>query len=75
MRMQTLKGRTSADVKNFVQQHVEPGSTIITDGLTSYCCLADEGYAHKPMRKPDVGEITTQTRTTCCHESTVPFHW
>ncbi len=55
MRRQTLKGRTSADVKNFVQQHVEPGSTIITDGLTSYCCLADEGYAHKPMRKPDVG--------------------
>ena len=55
MRRQTLKGRTSADVKNFVQQHVEPGSTIIPDGLTSYCCLADEGYAHKPMRKPDVG--------------------
>ncbi len=53
MRMQKLKGRTSADVKNFVQQHVEPGSTIITDGLTSYCCLADEGYEHNPMRKPD----------------------
>ena len=55
MRMQPLKGRTSADVKHVVQQHVEPGRTSITDGLTSYCGLADEGYVHKPMRQSDVG--------------------
>ena len=54
IRMQKLKGRTSADLKNFVQQHVDPGSTLMTDGLKSYCCLADEGYEHKPMRKPYV---------------------
>lgn len=28
----------------------------MTDGLKSYCCLADEGYEHKPMRKPYFGE-------------------
>lgn len=52
IRMQRLKGRRSADVKNFVQQDVDPGSRILTDGLKSYYCLADEGYEHTPMRKP-----------------------
>lgn len=56
MRMQTLNSRSSSDVKGFIKHHVSPGSTIVTDGLSSYCCIVNEGYQHKPMKKPYGGE-------------------
>ena len=56
MRMQKLNSRSSRDVKGFIKHHVSPGSTIGTDGLSSYCCIVKEGYQHKPMKKPYCGE-------------------
>lgn len=65
VRIQKLKGRSSEDVKKFIQEHVSPGSTIVTDGLKSYCCVEEIGYLHKPMKKlyfwedqnPDADEL------------------
>lgn len=49
-RLQTMGGRTRANIQSFVQQHVNPGSMIRTDDFPNYCCLADAGYEHQPMR-------------------------
>lgn len=56
MRMQKLNGRSSSDVKGFIKHHVSPGSTIVTDGLSSYCWIVEAGYQHKPMKKPYCGD-------------------
>jgi len=50
--MQKLAGRSSEDVKAFIQSNISPGSVIITDGLESYCCIESVGYTHRPMKKP-----------------------
>jgi len=55
MRRQTLTGRSSRDVKGFSNHQVSPGRTIVTDGLSRYCCIVKEGYQHKPMKKPSCG--------------------
>ena len=46
-----IRLRHIADTKRttlhaFIAQAIEPGSTVVTDGLASYCGM--EGYVHKP---------------------------
>ena len=50
--MQQIENRSGPVLQNFVKRHIAPGSTIITDGLKSYCGVEEAGYKHKPMRKP-----------------------
>lgn len=52
IRMQKVADRSGPVLQSFVEQHISSGSTIITDGLNSYCGVAEKGYQHKPMRKP-----------------------
>jgi transposase-like protein/Zn ribbon nucleic-acid-binding protein len=52
IRLQKISDRSGQVLQKFVEQHVAPGSTIVTDGLKSYCGVEDAGYIHKPMKKP-----------------------
>lgn len=52
IRLQKIKDRSGPVLQKFVEQHLAPGSTVVTDGLKSYCGVESLGYKHKPMRKP-----------------------
>lgn len=52
IRLQKIPDRSGPVLQRFVEQHVTPGSTLVTDGLKSYCGVEERGYVHKPMRKP-----------------------
>ena len=46
-RMATLADASAESLDAFVQDHVEPGATVITDGWTGYQGLAGLGYEHE----------------------------
>ena len=52
IRMQKIKDRSGPILQSFVERHIAPDSTIVTDGLKSYCGVEEKGYRHKPLRKP-----------------------
>lgn len=52
IRLEKIEDRSGPVLQAFVQRHIEPGSTIVTDGLKSYCGVESLGYQHKPMKKP-----------------------
>lgn len=47
-RMGPLVDGSAATLHAFVQAHVEPGATVITDGWASYGGLGALGYVHEP---------------------------
>ena len=47
IRLARIADSTSGSVLPFVEQSVEEGATVITDGLQSYACLNLLGYTHK----------------------------
>ena len=47
-RMAPLADASSESLHAFVKDHVEPGSTVITDGWAGYQGLAGLGYVHDP---------------------------
>lgn len=47
-RMAPLSDASSASLHSFVTDHVEPGSTVITDGWQGYQGLSRRGYCHEP---------------------------
>ena len=47
-RMAILGDGSAASLHPFVAAHVEPGSTVITDGWSSYRGLNNLGYTHEP---------------------------
>lgn len=47
-RMQVITDTTAATLRAFLSAHVEPGSVVITDGLSSYPSACGEAYAHRP---------------------------
>jgi len=63
-RMAILHDGSAASLHAFVTDHVEPGSTVITDGWTGYQGLDKLGYRHQPRsqraargRGEDPGEL------------------
>jgi transposase-like protein/Zn ribbon nucleic-acid-binding protein len=52
IRMERIANRSSKELLKFIQNNIEKGSVIVTDGLTSYDAVKENGYQHKPMRKP-----------------------
>lgn len=52
IRLQKISDRSGPVLQGFVERHIKPGSTVVTDGLNSYCGVEKRGYIHKPMRKP-----------------------
>jgi transposase-like protein len=45
-RMAPLADFSSATLVSFVSENVEPGATVITDGLNAYSALPGHGYVH-----------------------------
>src|SRR5881392_1584899 len=45
-RMAPLADFSSATLVSFIKDNVEPGATVITDGLNAYRALPGHGYAH-----------------------------
>ena len=45
-RLQIIPNAETETLKTFIQQHIKPGSTIYTDGLTSYPGAAKDEYIH-----------------------------
>ena len=43
-------------VESFVRDHVEPGATVVTDGLSVYDKLDDAGFNHRPHVVTTCGE-------------------
>ena len=52
IRLQKISNRSGPVLQGFVERHIKSGSTVVTDGLNSYCGIEKRGYIHKPMRKP-----------------------
>lgn len=52
IRMAPISNVTAATLHSFIMDHIEPGSTIVTDGLNSYPGIKEKGYHHKPLRPP-----------------------
>lgn len=48
IRLQRLPDASGVSLVGFVQQVVEPGAAIVTDGWTAYPGLARHGYRHQP---------------------------
>jgi transposase-like protein len=47
-RLKVIPNAQSSTLRSFLLEHVEPGSTLITDGLSSSPGAAGVDYAHKP---------------------------
>lgn len=56
IRMAPISNVTASTLHSFIMAHIEPGSTIVTDGLNSYPGIKQKGYDHKPLRPPYVWE-------------------
>jgi len=56
IRMKHIVAATAKNLHSFIQENIEPGSTIITDQLNCYVEIKKKGYIHKPMRKPSFWE-------------------
>jgi len=47
---QVLESVDGESIKAFAKQAVQPGATILTDGLNIYRPLGESGYAHQPKK-------------------------
>lgn len=50
VRLSKIPDASGESLKNFIEQNVEPASTIVTDGWPSYSGLNKMGYDHKIQR-------------------------
>ena len=46
IRMKVVHDASKESLQGFVKEHVQAGSTVITDGWSSYASLSQEGYQH-----------------------------
>jgi transposase-like protein len=47
VRLRRIADASASELTSFVQDFVEPGSVVLTDGWPSYAQLSKKGYAHK----------------------------
>lgn len=47
IRMKRIPDSSAKSLEGFIQESVEPGSTVVTDGLPSYLGLSKAGYKHR----------------------------
>jgi len=52
IRMEKITDRSGPVLQGFVAKYIHPGSTVVTDGLNSYCGVTKQGSIHKPMKNP-----------------------
>jgi transposase-like protein/Zn ribbon nucleic-acid-binding protein len=46
VRMQVVPDASKKSLQSFIKENVEPGSTVITDGWSSYNSINESGYTH-----------------------------
>lgn len=56
VRMKVVPDATKKSLQGFIKENVEMGSTVITDGWSSYASLGKEGYAHVIPKKFEVAD-------------------
>ncbi len=54
--MKVVPDATKESLQGFIKENVEMGSTVITDGWSSYASLGKEGYAHVIPKKFEVAD-------------------
>ena len=54
IRLRSVPDASAPQLERAVQEAVEPGSVVHTDGLRSYSRLAERGYHHEVIRKETV---------------------
>jgi transposase-like protein len=61
-RLRVVNSATLENITGFIKDHVEPGSTVITDGWKSYAGLKDNGYLHQIGKAIDDQEALRQVQ-------------
>ena len=59
IRLQRIPNASGASLGGFVQQVVDPGAVVITDGWTAYPGLADRGSTHRPRMVSGSGQTAS----------------
>jgi transposase-like protein len=62
----------AATIIPFLTQHIEPGSTIYTDGLKSFAGLTEAGFKHVARTQPLRSELR-KVRSPSSHLQTGPL--
>lgn len=74
-----VQDRTEATLVEIILKHVEPGSTVLTDGWSSYLNLNKEGFKHftvnhkKTFKQVYVNELTNDRMVV--HTNTIEGAW
>jgi len=55
-RLGVIPNAQSATLKTWLEANIEPGSTLVTDGLLSYGSAAAENYVHEPFNVKASGQ-------------------
>lgn len=58
IRMQVIKDASASELHGFIENAIEPGSTIITDGWVSYSGIEEKGYSHRILAQKDSVDST-----------------
>ena len=60
-KMEVVPSLTKETAGQFAVKHVEPSSTIITDGLNIYTVVAESGYEHQYVVTSENKEVALET--------------
>jgi transposase-like protein len=66
VRMKVIQDASKKSLQGFIKENVEPGSTVITDGWSSYASISESGYMQVEFRE----SLKLPTKRTCCHTFT-----
>jgi transposase-like protein len=58
IRLQRLRAKSGGEIHGFITNLIEPGSTIVSDGNSTYRSIIEKGYQHDPKKKPYSWEPT-----------------
>jgi transposase-like protein len=54
VRMTVVPDASKESLQGFIKENVEPGSTVVTDGWSSYASISENGYKHVVPKKFEV---------------------
>ena len=63
IRVGVIKAESQANLHHFIQESVEPGSTVVTNGWQGYNGLADIGYIHEIVEHQDMEALLPHVHT------------
>jgi transposase-like protein len=66
-RLQTVPDASGKSLNNFIQTHIEPGSSVRTDGWRGYSKVDELGYEHIVSGGRDSEEAVGEDPSPLCH--------